>query len=433
MFTQSNKKTNIIDITRETNFTVNITKGNENFSVEWGFWRETINDNLYIYCNINEDINEGNYTINFNGLPYVIYQDYNITFKQERDLEFEKLDMDIVDLYSVKQKIEIEKNVDTYKLNFKIVSYNQQKIFLGIIPLDCQEEKSDLICDIKKSDLEVILADNISKLPVSSFQRKFPLIPSVSIIYNYTQKTDVYIGITKLIENVSEHDTLIAYETNVTDISNVITNSYDTTIGERIELEFYNENNETKRHICHLRKYDATPLLMVCWVGGNNVSWLKEIENEQIYNNLNIRYNFRILPVINEEKIYYEPAYGDYITRIYPQVLDFRKNDNLFIDYIIEDLAENVNGITFNENKPDLSCEIMLNEFKRCYVPKSHFEGKEGYYFTKHTNHLGNKSTNYEAPPVKVILYDPPTPSNDSHGNLKLYIYYSLLLILIMV
>ena len=32
-------------------------------------------------------------------------------------------------------------------------------------------------------------------------------------------KKDIYIGITKLVENVAEHDTLIAYKTNVTDIS----------------------------------------------------------------------------------------------------------------------------------------------------------------------------------------------------------------------
>ena len=55
----------------------------------------------------------------------------------------------------------------------------------------------------------------------------------------------------------------------------------------------------------------------------------------------------------------------------------------------------------------DLSCEKIKNRLKRCIVPKSHFEGrKSGYYFTKHTNHLGSKSTNYEVAPVNVILDD---------------------------
>ena len=59
----------------------------------------------------------------------------------------------------------------------------------------------------------------------------------------------------------------------------------------------------------------------------------------------------------------------------------------------------------FNENTEDLNCEIIGEEIKRCTVPKIHFIGKTSeYYFTKHTNHLGNKSTNYEGSLIKVIL-----------------------------
>ena len=70
-------------------------------------------------------------------------------------------------------------------------------------------------------------------------------------------------------------------------------------------------------------------------------------------------------------------------------------------------------------------------------VPKNHFEGKKsGYYFIKHINFKGGKSTNYESTPIKVILSDQepeptggPTPAK---GNiLKISLYYSLLLILI--
>ena len=61
-------------------------------------------------------------------------------------------------------------------------------------------------------------------------------------------------------------------------------------------------------------------------------------------------------------------------------------------------------------------------------MPKSHFDGlRSGYYFTKHTNHLGGKSTSYEAPPIKVILND-----IGGGGSMNSFIlYYWLLLILI--
>ncbi len=76
------------------------------------------------------------------------------------------------------------------------------------------------------------------------------------------------------------------------------------------------------------------------------------------------------------------------------------------IEYYSEN-ADCLNGMTFNENAPDLECENINKHWKRCTVPKSHFKGLEnGYYFTKHQNHLNGKSISYEAPPVKVILSD---------------------------
>ena len=67
-------------------------------------------------------------------------------------------------------------------------------------------------------------------------------------------------------------------------------------------------------------------------------------------------------------------------------------------------------------------------------MPKSHFTGlKSGYYFTKHNNHLGTKSTSYEGSPVKVILDDSSKPTDNSKGYMNSFIlYHWLLLILIM-
>ena len=61
-----------------------------------------------------------------------------------------------------------------------------------------------------------------------------------------------------------------------------------------------------KSPLCYLRKYDGNPfLLIVCFNPGIEKSWLQKIENEIIINDGNVRYNFRILPVENKEKIDY--------------------------------------------------------------------------------------------------------------------------------
>ena len=72
-----------------------------------------------------------------------------------------------------------------------------------------------------------------------------PLVGEITISYNDTQKTDVFVGITKLIENVASHSSL-AYETNVTNIDKII---------GRISLHFEDENQQDFTMNCVLRKY----------------------------------------------------------------------------------------------------------------------------------------------------------------------------------
>ena len=210
---------------------------------------------------------------------------------------------------------------------------------------------------------------------------------------------DVYIGIIKLVENIAEGETLIAYETNVTDISNIKT-TFDLA-----KFDFQDEGG-SKRCECLFRKYDKTPLYVVCYVNIEGISWLSEIKEEKIYYNIDNKYNFRFQPVKNEEKIYYtKNSKGAFIYASSPEIFNFAENDIEYVYYSSEGLNY-IKGITFN-GTDELYCTISNNK-KRCAVPKAHFQGKEnGYYFTQHTNHLGNKSTNYEIAPVKVIVEYP--------------------------
>ena len=191
-----------------------------------------------------------------------------------------------------------------------------------------------------------------------------------------------------------------------------------------------------------IQKYNEFPLLIVCYVSQVGKVSLKEITQEIVLDNLNIKYNFRIQPVKNVDIIDSARASGIFIIYNYPYVLDFSKSDSLTVLYSMEN-PKSLTGLTFNENKGDLSCEIIGTRVQKCTVPKSHFEGKEtGYYFLKHSNHLNSKSTCYESFPVKVIL-DGPDSSDSSDSSDKeleskfikvsITLVYSLLLFLIMI
>ena len=85
------------------------------------------------------------------------------------------------------------------------------------------------------------------------------------------------------------------------------------------------------------------------------------------------------------------------------------------------------NGLTYNEEAEDLTCEQIERKVKKCEITKEHFKGKKNGFFIKHTNHKVTKTISYEVLPVKVIL-------DSSKGNIISFsLIYSFLLLLIMI
>ena len=297
---------------------------------------------------------------------------------------------------------------------------------LDYSPLECKQENNQLICQIKKLEIEKSLFGNQDTRSVyyksdldNHGHARLPLVGDIIIIDNIIKEKDVFVGITKLIENVAEGHSTLAYETNVTNIDKII---------GKISLDFEYENQYSFPMNCVLRKYDNYPLYIVCVDGKSSKMHLKEITKEIIHKTAHIKYNFRIQPVKNEDIIYYSKEdKGSYILWPYPETLDFTRKDTLYVEYSAENEKESyLKGMTFNQDKGDLSCEIGQNGLLRCIVPKSHFDKNE-FYFIKHNNHLNKKSTIYEIAPIKVIL--------NEKGKRRFYslsLYYLLLLILIM-
>ena len=101
----------------------------------------------------------------------------------------------------------------------------------------------------------------------------------------------------------------------MTDISN-IQGSFDDTA-----FDFKNENGQTHSCDCALRKYDTTPLYIVCFVLKEGKNWLSEIKTEKIYYDKHYNYNFRFQPVKNDEIIYYSRnTKGAFIISYYPSI-----------------------------------------------------------------------------------------------------------------
>ena len=398
---------------KEECFNSEIFDGTNNFVVNCGLWNSEDNSyEILVFCNIEENIPSGNYTLLLDEVQSFYYRDYNVTLNAEggqETLKFQKVDKDIIDLYSDIQTITIQNEVDSYELKFNIVSYNQEKLFFSyFLILECKTENNILKCPLTKKDLLAYIKkesskNEISYLDTSNYnQNKLLLIPRVQVIVKDIQKKDIFVGIKKLLVNANEHDVPIAYETNVTDISNFYLFS------DGFSLTFINKNSEgiesENDGECNFLKYDNNPLLLVCWLNGESENRLKEIKEEIIINNLNVLYNYRIQPVKNEEIIYYKGT-GSFIMWYYPKILDFTKNSgNLSIIYSIEE-PNYLNGFTYNEDEKDLNCEIIGRHIKKCEVTKEHFNGKkDGLYFVKHTNHLGQKSISYEVQPINVII-----------------------------
>ena len=89
---------------------------------------------------------------------------------------FEKLDVDIPDLYADAQNITVEKDKDYIELKFKINSYYNEKLFFilfdnkgndwSVINIldNCTKENKELICSLKKEFLLQIMTSNSNSL-----------------------------------------------------------------------------------------------------------------------------------------------------------------------------------------------------------------------------------------------------------------------------
>ena len=411
-----------IDTNKKAYFTEILNSDNVNYTIECGPWKaDKLNFKMLIFCDLNETIPHGDYNIQFNST--MMYQGYNFKVFSKTKLEIIKLDKDIIDLYSDIQTINVTDNKDIYELKFKIISYNNQILYEDLYhnPIECFQENNDLlICKITKEKLEGLMSVEGEEIKIISFNNDndffqyLYLVPPIKVYFNNIKnKEDIYVNINKLLtKEEPPYGGIIAYETNITSISYVFSGAF--------LMSFKGEEGEEDMY-CRFVKGNILSLIMICRAESKiRTLSLKEIKNEIQLDDINIKYNFRIQPINNNEIF----TIGDYtssiIYAINPEILNFTEKDTIIIRYSIF-YPDAYTGITFNENAPDLICEDLgHNSIKKCIVPKSHFKDKDsGYYYTKYTNQNTNKKViAYESIPVKVIL---PIDNKEDKKEDKIY------------
>ena len=398
-------KNNIFDIStieEQTSFdsTIKLNSSDIIYSLSCRLWKPK-NNNLIIICKLNESLNfNEDIIVNayFNDSSFY-YKNYVVSISSYELFTFQILKTKCPFLYADEHIFRINENEESYELNFKIDKYFNEPLLLSTTELNyitlnnCTRKSDNLNCLIEKEKIMEQYNNQICRvLFFNEFYgfHELTLISNISFIFDIP-KQNIYIRITKLLENSIYFNDYIPYETNVTNISNIIT-------------DFFFLDSDI---ICYLKKIENEPLILLChWPFRDNYH-LPEIKNEIYLDNINIKYNFVILPVNNSQSFNVEGS-GSLISFYYPPMLDFSLNTSLTIGIKMQ-YPDNFNNISLGSASNYLNCEnspLLSNPYKRCIVHINYFENNfnQSYYPFYHINHLKGSSRLYELSPIQVKL-----------------------------
>ena len=386
-------------------------KKEEFYEINCGFLNGFIYSEKYIFCKISENVNAGEYTIKIN--QNFNYLNYQINISQDNSTSFVIYDYNIPFLYSGKQLIEIKNDINSYKLKFKIYSYDNQPLILSTtgnyLPLEnCETNNDELICYLEKDSILSIMDNTqvwvkLEYIANNEYQTEFQFVDYVVFKYiSSKKKENIKVNIKKLLTNYTENYRYIAYETDIINIPIISTDIYS-----GFYLDFENSSGcEYFKSKCRFVKYNIGPLLILCKIeNGKGEYRLKMIEKEIDVEYLNINYNFIIQPVDNAEIFHLSDVKIESFGIInYNKILDFREKESYEILYYMKNPNE-IKNIRLNDNSnDDLYCTDN-NKIKTCIISRNHFQGKEnGFYYTSYKNQCGYRSILYEFSPVKIIL-----------------------------
>ena len=415
LFTNITNATEIFDTSDFENIIFDIAlKGNHNISVNMKchLWKKS-EKNYILICDIYEaplDMWNSYYEID----SIFTYKNKKIKFYTYSSIS-RRYYLKIPFMYANEEIVNLNDGNDTYYFKFKAGLYYDTNLFLYsihglynlLIPFDdCQAKQREIICKLTRKTLEGFYWYNDGAygtfLSTMNFNRDFGIKfhPFISIVMNQVQqeKKDLYIEIKKLLTKTVGTNSLIAYETNVKNISFIQT---------RYFYFYFNTSKDkySQQKKCYPKKSQGdNPLLLLCLMD-DSINTTLSLDRFG-YSSFNILsyYNVLIYNKYNESFTIKEK--GAHIKAKYPDVLDFSSKDELNFT-VYGHLYDLKGNLTLNPKIENVKCEHGHGGYLlfHCTVPKSHFKGeKSGYYSLYYTNSFGEKSIFYEVTPFKVIL-----------------------------
>ena len=314
--------------------------------------------NVSVKCTVDDTIKDSS-NYHFRLESGTIQKDGNtINIKSEEDYYFdiEMKSYNIPFIYSDSQKINLEEDVGYYELRFKVNSYQEENKLALISKTDgnpysftdfdeIKLESNELICNISKIKIEMITTNlkvlNLVYLNGDLGLVKLEFAGDINIEY-LGDKKEIEIRIGNPINSRSENKSLIAFETNITDISPLTSDRFDLLLSNKID--------SIK---CFFKKYDKKPdlpLILLC--ENYHEQFYLDEDNKPYLNEINYKYIFNVALIRN-----YNPTRssgnGKQILLTYPETLDFTKNNEYIIEFFMF-WPENFNNIRFVENSPVL-------------------------------------------------------------------------------
>ena len=226
--------------------------GNE-YNVACRLWKA--DNNINLICKYTGQIQNEKYILNS---AKFIYDKYNITIGSKCEkFEINQKDFNFPFLYSGKQTINNNNEQDSFELKFNIESYHNENLFLfpggnweeAFYLEKCEIKDKQLICQITKNKIiQFIYEEEVSAYLASMFKDyntffSFSGVNQITIKNSIAAKKDIDVQITKLLKKNTEKGAFIAYETNVTDILEIITNKFQLRVVQT--LNAYSKNQKT--------------------------------------------------------------------------------------------------------------------------------------------------------------------------------------------
>ena len=376
------------------------------FDVKCRLWKPT-SGNIRLFCDLQKNLRNTEQRITVDDASFK-YDNYTIYISSNEDINVTQFNTEIPFIFSDKQEINIEETIESYIFKFRTYKYNNELLYinnrLSYITIDsCKKDNKDLTCEIPKLQLEenLVLYNNTGNFKLVYLDDNNGSVSLYSvddIIIKNTQqeKEDIYISITKLLNEVSEIGVVIGYETNITNIDNLKTSLFAISFYDLLYDKYVNG-------YCYFKKHNGdNTILFLCNVIGEGYFFALETEDDIILNNIHYKYNFILSPIETSDVIKIAD-FGTEIQLTYPTLLNFTIEESLTIKYIMP-LPFLAYNIKLNPDNSPLDCNYVTG-FLKCNVPVNHFNGKEnGYYYTYHLNHLNEYSIYYDSTPFQVIL-----------------------------